>query len=161
MTTRCSHSSRRRRSTDALGQGRDATLMIELGISLDWLPSPLVADILTGCAIQISDGFFPVVIWDPTLSLWIATTLGMKPDYDCSAALAQRVKDAYTEIRVDPHWFGRNKRIWYIRQSGPKQHSFIVVEASDGTSRPAFDPRALSQSAQGAESCYRRRCGSK
>ena len=69
----------------------------------------------------------------------------MKPDYERSASLAQRVKDAYTETQVDPHWFGDNQRFWYNRKTGPRKRSFIVVEAKDGTSRPAFDHEKLAR----------------
>ena len=66
----------------------------------------------------------------------------MKPDFERSASLAQRVKDAYTETKVVPHWFG-NGCFWYLKKTIPKGHSFLLVDAKDGSRHAAFDHERL------------------
>ncbi len=69
----------------------------------------------------------------------------MVPNPEPSANIAQRVKNAYTEITVSPQWIGHSNCFWYRRDVGPSQFSFVSVDAEQGVRRPAFDHERLAK----------------
>src|SRR5208337_1402592 len=47
-----------------------------------------------------------------------------------------------TAADVTPHWIAKSSRLWY-RAAGPKKTEFILVDAVQNTSAPAFDHERL------------------
>jgi dipeptidyl-peptidase 4 len=74
-----------------------------------------------------------------------AAAQGMAANYERSANFAQRVKDAYTETTVSPHWIAHSSTFWYRRDIAPGQFSFVSVDAEQGVRRPAFDHEGLAK----------------
>lgn len=47
--------------------------------------------------------------------------------------------------RVVPHWFANNDQFWYKVSTGSNSHEFVLVDATKGERRPAFDHGKLAQ----------------
>lgn len=74
-----------------------------------------------------------------------ATPVVTPADYARSAALDPlNLVGKLKNSRVVPHWIGERDEFWYQRDT-PTGHDFLLVDASTGGKRPAFDHAALSQ----------------
>jgi dipeptidyl-peptidase-4 len=85
-----------------------------------------------------------------TLAATMATAQGRRDDYDrAEKFLPERITDLAYDGQVDPHWIGKADRFWY-RKEGPFGKQFVVVEAAQLTSAPAFDHARLAASLSNA-----------
>ena len=71
---------------------------------------------------------------------------GTKTDYKNWEKLGARTRDKVFRQRVEPHWFADNVRFWYRVDLADQQREFVLVNAAEGTRRPAFDHERLLES---------------
>lgn len=64
---------------------------------------------------------------------------GTQADYDRATRLRQTVQNKVFGERVEAHWFHGNDRFWYVRELARGERQFVVVDATTGQKRPAFD----------------------
>ena len=70
---------------------------------------------------------------------------GTRADYERADGLRERTRGKVFRMQVRPHWFADGDRLWY-RNDGPDgTHAFFVVDATQGTRRPAFDHARLAE----------------
>ncbi|MCJ1390775.1 hypothetical protein MMC18_003636 [Xylographa bjoerkii] len=69
----------------------------------------------------------------------------MVPEYQKSADLAQRVKNAYINTTVSPQWIGHDSLFWYRRDIRPGRFPFVSVDAAQGVRRPTFNHERLAK----------------
>jgi hypothetical protein len=68
---------------------------------------------------------------------------GTIEDYRCAASFQTGAhRKLITVANVTPHWIGKTSRFWYSR-SIAKKTEFVVVDAEQNTSVPAFDHERL------------------
>ena len=68
-----------------------------------------------------------------------STTEAVAANYERSTKFAKRIEDAYTDLRVTPHWIRRSNAFWYRTNTASGQANFVFVDAEHGIRRPAFD----------------------
>jgi dipeptidyl aminopeptidase/acylaminoacyl peptidase len=64
---------------------------------------------------------------------------GTKADYERADTLSSRTRNTVFRSRVVPHWLSGGERFWYRNQLPHGESEFILVDATGGTRRPAFD----------------------
>ena len=64
---------------------------------------------------------------------------GLPADYERADRLPALVQGKVTRDRVAPRWFAGNDRFWYRVDLGGGRSEFVVVDATKGEKRPAFD----------------------
>ncbi|MCL4194839.1 MAG: DPP IV N-terminal domain-containing protein, partial [Thermoguttaceae bacterium] len=69
----------------------------------------------------------------------LAAAQGTRADYDRSNKLRARTADKVFRARVTPHWFADGARFWYRVDLAAGQREFVLIDAVEGTRRPAFD----------------------
>ena len=74
-----------------------------------------------------------------------ASGQGLPADYDRAENLAAKGRDKVFRDRVQPHWFAGDERFWYRVDLGSGHREFVVVNAVEGTKRPAFDHAKLAE----------------
>ena len=80
-----------------------------------------------------------------TLALALASALasvrgqGTKADYERAANLQSLTQNKVFKTRLQPHWLAGNTRFWYRNDLAGDAREFILVDALQGTRRPAFD----------------------
>jgi dipeptidyl-peptidase-4 len=68
---------------------------------------------------------------------------GTLADYQrAESLLPQKMRKLISSGDVSPHWIEKTDRFWY-RTTGPKGSKFILVDAGQNTSAPAFDHTQL------------------
>ena len=70
---------------------------------------------------------------------------GTKADYDRAAALPDLTRGKVFRDRIEPHWSGDNRCLWYMVRSGPRQWEFVRVDVDNGRRGPAFDHQRLAK----------------
>ena len=70
---------------------------------------------------------------------------GLPADYDRAEQLAAKGRDKVFRDRVQPRWFAGNDQFWYRVDLRSGQREFVVVNAVEGTKRPAFDHAKLAE----------------
>jgi dipeptidyl aminopeptidase/acylaminoacyl peptidase len=70
---------------------------------------------------------------------------GTKDDYARADALRERMRNKVFKDHVDPHWFAQGNRFWYRNDLAGGVREFVVVDASAGRRRPAFDHAKLAE----------------
>jgi dipeptidyl aminopeptidase/acylaminoacyl peptidase len=89
-------------------------------------------------------------------------TLTFKPtpeELEVSAQRAGKLADKFQgrvfKARVTPHWFANNTKFWYRNDLKDNAREFVLVDAEQGTRRPAFDHAKLAASlSQAADKPY-------
>lgn len=79
-------------------------------------------------------------VWQPPGA---ARAQGLPADYDRAERVGARVQGKLARDRVTPHWFAGNDRFWYRVPLLDGRREFVVVEATGGARRPAFDHARL------------------
>lgn len=76
-----------------------------------------------------------------------ANAQALQPNYTLAANLAKRLKDAFVEVNVDPHWIEGegHTRFWYRCNVSRDEFSFIYVDIEQRERRPAFDHERLAE----------------
>src|SRR4051794_1302307 len=64
---------------------------------------------------------------------------GTRADYDRANALRQRTEGTVFKSHVEPHWFDQGTKLWYRNDLPDAKREFMLVDAVQGASRPAFD----------------------
>ena len=64
---------------------------------------------------------------------------GTRSDYERANGLRRRTENKVYKTRVAPHWFAGNSRFWYRNDLAGGEREFVLVDAGNGTRRPAFD----------------------
>ena len=64
--------------------------------------------------------------------------------------LEPRTRDTVLNERIDAHWFEDRPQFWYRRQNATNRFTFVRVNASTATKRPAFDHARLANAWQRA-----------
>ncbi len=72
-----------------------------------------------------------------------ARAQGLAADYERADKLRERAEGKVTRDRVVPHWFAGNDRFWYRVDLPDRVREFFVVDAVEGSRRPAFDHAKL------------------
>jgi len=72
-----------------------------------------------------------------------AVAQGTKADYERSANLRRLTENKVFRSRIRPNWFDGGKKFWYRVATGADRHEFVLVDAEQGTRRPAFDHEKL------------------
>ncbi|MCI2393792.1 DPP IV N-terminal domain-containing protein [Aliiroseovarius sediminis] len=57
-------------------------------------------------------------------------------------AMPWNLRNSFTNLRIDPHWFPDARGFWYRRETGA-DIAFMLVDAETGKTRVAFDTAAL------------------
>lgn len=70
---------------------------------------------------------------------------GTKADYERADAVRDRTRDKVFKASVRPHWFANGSKLWYRNDLADGAREFIVVDAAEGTRRPAFDHAKLAE----------------
>jgi dipeptidyl-peptidase 4 len=70
---------------------------------------------------------------------------GTKEDYDRANSFRERFNNKILNERLNPNWIGQGNQFWYLKQLGPKQYEFILVDAVKKTKKPAFDHELLAK----------------
>ena len=65
-------------------------------------------------------------------------------DYERADQLQSNLKNLVFKKRINAHWFNESTRFWY-RNDLRERKEFIVVDAEEGTRKPAFDHKRLAQ----------------
>lgn len=65
-------------------------------------------------------------------------------DYERADQLQSNLKDLVFKKGIKAHWFNDSTRFWY-RNDFRERKEFIVVDAEEGTRKPAFDHKKLAQ----------------
>lgn len=68
---------------------------------------------------------------------------GTKADYDRARGLRRLTGKKVFKASVHPHWFAGGSRFWYRNDLAKGARAFVVVDAEQGTRRPAFDHTRL------------------
>src|SRR5580658_11298057 len=80
------------------------------------------------------------------LSPALANAQGTLADYQrAERFLPGNVRHQIFVADVAPHWIEKSSRFWY-REVGPSGSEFILVDAAQNTSAPAFDNAKLAAS---------------
>ncbi|MDA7888604.1 prolyl oligopeptidase family serine peptidase [Akkermansiaceae bacterium] len=66
-----------------------------------------------------------------------ALAQGSKEDYERAADLGKRFSGKVFRDRVDPHWIEGTEQFWYRIRTGPKDESFVLIDATTGTRKEA------------------------
>ena len=70
---------------------------------------------------------------------------GTKADYARADGLRERMRGKVFRMTVRPHWSADGNRLWY-RNDGPEgTREFVLVDATKGTRRAAFDHAGLAE----------------
>ena len=86
-------------------------------------------------------------------SLLVSTSAfaqGTKTDYERAASLRRLTEGKVLNRRVEPHWSADGNHLWFRRDVAGGGREFILVDAENGTRRPAFDHARLANSLEKA-----------
>lgn len=85
----------------------------------------------------------PIILIVCLLSLRHALAQGTLQDYQrAQKFLSGNLRHVVVPADVDPHWIEKSDRFWY-RRARPKGTEFVLVDAAQDTSAPAFDQGKL------------------
>lgn len=70
---------------------------------------------------------------------------GTAADYARSSQLLEKSRNKVFRWRVEPRWLEGNTQFWYRNDLPDQQREFILVDATQGTRRPAFDHAKLAE----------------
>ena len=73
----------------------------------------------------------------------LAEGQGLPSDYARADGLRERYLGKVARDRVTPHWFAGNDRFWYAAPLLGGAREFLVLDATKGEKRPAFDHAKL------------------
>ena len=93
-------------------------------------------------ALHLASAIVLLWIWAPQT----ACGQGTQADYDRAAKLGQRFGNLVFKQRVTPHWLADGARFWYRNDLADGVREFILVNAEQGTRKPAFDLARLAES---------------
>ena len=89
-------------------------------------------------------------------SVWITLTCpspllsqGSRADYERANHFRETTRDKVLNERVRPHWLESGARFWY-RSERTDGHRYLIVNATDGAKRDAFDHAKLASALSGA-----------
>jgi dipeptidyl aminopeptidase/acylaminoacyl peptidase len=68
---------------------------------------------------------------------------GTRADYERAAARRKLTENKVFKATVKPHWFADNTRFWYRNDLAEGAREFLLVDATNGLRRPAFDHQRL------------------
>lgn len=72
-----------------------------------------------------------------------ARAQGSRADYERANRLPEATRGKVFGAAVKPHWFDGDSRFWYRREQPGGRHEYILVDAANGTRKPAFDHERL------------------
>ena len=76
----------------------------------------------------------------------ISHAQGTRADYERAERLPEITRGKVLGSRFTAHWLAGGERFWYRRDLADARRQYVLVEATDGTKRPAFDHERLAAS---------------
>ncbi|MCA9162870.1 MAG: hypothetical protein KDA62_07815, partial [Planctomycetales bacterium] len=71
---------------------------------------------------------------------------GTQADYQRAAELPRLSSNKVWRWKIEPHWFADNTRMWYRNDGRDGRRDYVVVDATGGERREAFDHSRLAES---------------
>ncbi len=69
----------------------------------------------------------------------IVTAQGTKADYERATGIREHFRGLTLNERITPNWIQSSERFWYVRQGVGGTKTFMIVDPSTGSKKPAFD----------------------
>ncbi|MDB6004128.1 MAG: ptpA 2, partial [Prosthecobacter sp.] len=78
-----------------------------------------------------------------SILLLLLSTSAMAADFDHALSLPKRTENLVSRDRVKANWLPDGQSFWYRIQTAPKQHEFVLINATTGTRKTAASLKAL------------------
>ena len=75
----------------------------------------------------------------------VGSAQGTRADYERANNLSKLFANKVFKTRVNPNWFARGTKFWYRNDLKDGAREFVVVDASPGTRKRAFDHEKIAQ----------------
>ena len=87
-----------------------------------------------------------------TLASYVPTPDEVTQAYDRADHLQETFRGKSYKLRIEPHWFDKDRRFWYRNDLKHSTKEFLVVDTNNGRKAPAFDHGRLAASLSQAAS---------